>query len=58
MYEKELYPAVEKFLKPQRNYLAEYVGSELSMKREKNSFRADVFGVSKSNQGKKIIYFR
>ena len=36
MYEKELYPAVEKFLKAQKNCLSEYVGSELSLKRGKN----------------------
>ena len=54
MYEKELYPAVEKFLKTQKNCLAEYVGTELSLKRGKNSIRADVFGVS--NQGEKTIY--
>ena len=33
MYEKNLYPAVEKFLKTQKNCLSEYVGSELSLKR-------------------------
>ena len=54
MYEKELYPAVEKFLKTQKNCLAEYVGTELSLKRGKNSIRADVFGVT--NQDEKSIY--
>jgi len=54
MYEKELYPTVEKFLKAQKNCLSEYVGTELSLKRGKSSLRADVFGVS--NQGKKSIY--
>jgi len=54
MYEKELYPAVEKFLKAQKNCLSEYVGTELSLKRGKSSLRADVFGVS--NQGEKTIY--
>jgi len=54
MYEKELYPAVEKFLKTQKNCLSEYVGTELSLKRGKTSLRADVFGVS--NQDEKIIY--
>lgn len=56
MYEKELYPAVERFLKTQKNCLVEYVGTELSLKRGKTSLRADVFGVLKSNQGEKIIY--
>jgi len=54
MYEKELYPAVEKFLKTQKNCLAEYVGTELSLKRGRTSLRADVFGVS--NQDEKSIY--
>jgi len=36
MYEKELYPLVEKFLKAQKICLAEYVGTELSLKRDKN----------------------
>jgi len=55
MYEKELYPAVEKFLKMQKNCLAEYVGTELSLKRGRASLRVDVFGVS--NEGsEKIIY--
>jgi hypothetical protein len=56
VHEKYLYPAVEEFLKTQKNCLAEYVGTELSLKREKNSLRADVFGVSKSNHGERIIY--
>jgi len=30
MHEKNLYPAVEKFLKTQKNCPAEYVGTELS----------------------------
>ena len=54
MYEKKLYPAVEKFLKTKKNCLAEYVGSELSLKRGRASLRADVFGVS--NQDEQIIY--
>ena len=54
MYEKELYPAVEKFLKTQKDCLSEYVGNELSLKRGKNSLRADVFGVS--NQDGKTLY--
>ena len=37
MYEKELYPLVERFLKTQKNCLSEYVGSELSLKRGKNN---------------------
>jgi hypothetical protein len=32
MYEKELYPAVEKFPKTKKNCLSEYVGTELSLK--------------------------
>jgi len=54
MHEKDLYPAVEKFLKTQKNCLSEYAGSELSLKRGKTSLRADVFGVS--NEGEKTIY--
>ena len=56
MYEKELYPLVEKFLKHQKNCLSEYVGTELSLKRGEKSIRADVFGLSKSNQDEQIIY--
>ncbi len=56
MHEKELYPAVEKFLKTQKKCLAKYVGTELSLKRGKTSLRADVFGISKSNQDDPIIY--
>ena len=56
MHEKYLYPAVEKFLKTRKNCLPEYVGSELSLKRGETSLRADVFGVSKSNQDEQIIY--
>jgi hypothetical protein len=44
--------AVEKFLKTQKNCLSEYVGTELALKRGKNSLRADVFGVSKG----KLLY--
>ena len=54
MHEKDLYPAVKNFLKTQKNCLAEYVGTELSLKRGKTSLRADVFGVS--NQDEQIIY--
>ena len=54
MHEKDLYPAVEKFLKTQKNCLAECVGTELSLKRGETSLRADVFGVS--NQDEKTIY--
>ena len=54
MHEKDLYPSVEKFLKSQKSCLAEYVGTELSLKRGKASLRADVFGVS--NQDEQIIY--
>jgi len=52
--EKDLYPAVEKFLKTQKNCLAEYVGTELFLKRGKTRLRADVFGVS--NQDEQIVY--
>nr|AAU84173.1 hypothetical protein GZ37D1_20 [uncultured archaeon GZfos37D1] len=50
MHEKDLYPTVEDFLKTQKNCLAEYVGTELSLKRGKTNLRADVFGVSNKNQ--------
>jgi len=46
MHEKDLYPAVEKFLKTQKNCIAEYVGTELSLKRGENRLRVDVFRVS------------
>ncbi len=36
MHEKDLYPTVENFLKTQKNCIAEYVGSELSLKRREN----------------------
>ena len=54
MHEKDLYPAVQTFLKLQKNCLSEYVGNELSLKRGKKSIRADVFGVS--NQDGKTLY--
>ena len=54
IHEKDLYPAVETFLKTQKNCPTEYVGTELSLKRGKTSLRADVFGVS--NEGEKTIY--
>ena len=41
MHEKDLYPAVEKFLKSKKNCLSEYVGTELSLKREKTSLRVE-----------------
>jgi len=53
MHEKDLYPVVEKFLKTQKNCLAEYVGTELSLKRG-GKLRVDVFGIA--DEGKKIIY--
>ncbi|NAS89837.1 hypothetical protein C4E24_08940 [ANME-1 cluster archaeon AG-394-G21] len=56
MHEKDLYPAVQNFLKAQKNCIGEYVGTELSPKRGKTSLRADVFGISKSNEGEKTIY--
>ena len=46
----------ETFLKRQKNCLAECVGTELSLKRGKTRLRADVFGVSKSNQDEQTIY--
>ena len=46
---------VENFLMTKKNCLSEYVGTELSLKRGKTSLRADVFGISKSNQGEQII---
>ena len=52
MHEKELYPAVEKFPKTQKNYLSEYVGTELSLKRGRACLRADVLDVSK----RKFLY--
>ena len=33
LYEKNMYPAVEKFLRTQKNCLSEYVGNELSLRR-------------------------
>ena len=48
-----MYPAVENFLKTQKSCLAEYVGTELSLKRG-GKLRVDVFGIS--DEGKKIIY--
>lgn len=53
MHEKDLYPTVEKFLKHQKNCPPEYVGTELSLKRERASLRVDVFGVS--NEDEKTI---
>ena len=52
MHEKELYPAVEKFLKTRKSCLPEYAGSELSLKRGKTSLGADVLDVSKG----KLLY--
>ena len=54
MHEKDLYPAVETFLKTPKKCLSEYVGTELFLKRGKTSLRADVFGVS--DQREKTIY--
>ena len=51
---KKILPAVEDFFKIQKNCPAEYVGTELSLKRGKTRLRADVFGVS--NQDEQIIY--
>ena len=39
---------------PQKSCLAEYVGTELSLKRGKTSLRADVFGIA--NDSEKTIY--
>ncbi|MEA2032058.1 MAG: hypothetical protein U9N41_00555 [Euryarchaeota archaeon] len=41
MHEKDLYPAVQTFLKLQKNCLSEYVGTELSLKRGEKSLRAE-----------------
>ena len=41
MYEKELYPAVKKFLKTRKSCLPEYAGTELSLKRGKMSIQAE-----------------
>ena len=50
MYEKELYPAAEKILKTKKNCLAEYVGTELSLKRGRNSLRAEgVWSINKKS---------
>ncbi|MBN2267117.1 MAG: hypothetical protein JW725_02130 [Candidatus Babeliaceae bacterium] len=51
MHEKDLYPAIEKFLTSNRNCLPEYVGTELALKIGKTNLRADVVGVL--NQGEK-----
>jgi len=50
MHEKGLYPAVEHFLKHQKDCLAEYVKTELSLKRGKTRLRIDVFGVSNDGE--------
>ena len=50
MHEKDLYPAVEKFLKAQKNCIAKYVGTELSLKRGRASLRIDVFRVSNDDE--------
>ena len=52
MREKDLYPAIEKFLKTQKNCVSEYVGSEFPKSGGKP--RVDVFGIS--DEGEKIIY--
>lgn len=54
MYEKDLYPDIEKFLTRNKNCLPEYVGTELALKRGERSLRADVFGVS--NGDEKIVH--
>ena len=41
MHEKDLYPAVQTFLKTKKNCLSEYVGTELSLKSGKTSLRAE-----------------
>ena len=53
MHEKDLYPAVETFLATQKNCIAEYVGTELTLKRGKTSLRADVFGVPNQTKAKR-----
>jgi hypothetical protein len=42
------------FLKHRKNCIAEYVGTELSLKRGENRLRVNAFGVS--NQDEQIIY--
>jgi hypothetical protein len=54
MHEKDLYPAIEKFLTSNRNCLPEYVGTELALKRGEKNLRADVFGVA--NRDDKSVY--
>ena len=54
MLEKDLYPAIEKFLTSNKNCLSEYIGTELALKRGERGLRADVFGVS--NGDEKIVY--
>nr|AAU84169.1 hypothetical protein GZ37D1_16 [uncultured archaeon GZfos37D1] len=49
-----MYPAVQNFLKTQKNCIAEYVGTELSLNRGENRLRVDVFRVP--NGREKIIY--
>jgi len=41
MHEKDMYQAVEKFLKVKKSCLPEYAGTELSLKRGKTSLRAE-----------------
>jgi len=53
MHEKDLYPAIEKFLKTQKSCVSDYVGSELLLKKGRKP-RVDVFGIS--DEGKKVIY--
>lgn len=43
MREKDLYPAVEHFLKTKKNCLPEYIGTELSLKRGKTNHRMVIF---------------
>jgi hypothetical protein len=53
MLEKDLYPAIENFLKTQKNCVSEYTGTELLLKKGGKP-RVDVFGIS--DEGKKTIY--
>ena len=53
---KKIFTRGMKHLEGRKKCIGEYVGTELSRKRGKTSRRADVFGMSKSNEGEKTIY--
>ena len=52
MEEKDLYPHIEEFLFKNKDRNEEYVGNELSF----GGFRTDVFGVSITDDGNKMIH--